>query len=375
MKRILFVLKKSNKAALYTGGYDCSSYDESSGYSGYAGFGLSNSANLVANKLIQLGYEAKVVQVVDNNAIDKEVHEYNPDLVIIEALWVVPEKFLELLPLHLDRVWVVRIHSKTPFLAMEGIAYKWINGYNKIREKFLNFHISCNNAQFNDELNEVKNCESIYLPNIYHPSFKRNDYVEKPLSDIVKVASFGAIRPLKNQLIQAVAAMIFANRLGKTLHFYINGNRIEQSGDNVLKNIDNLFVDTRHQLKKISWLDHKQFVNFISKEIDIGMQISLSESFNIVAADFVYATVPLVVSPEIDWMPWYSQASPTDSSDIAKTLLKVWAEGSVKTQIDNAFALQNYNDAALAVWKDLLQSDEPSPSMVQKVVKFFKRAA
>ena len=53
-------------------------------------FGLINSSKFVCEAINKLkNIEAKVVDVVDNNCIDREVSQYKPDIVIIEALWVV----------------------------------------------------------------------------------------------------------------------------------------------------------------------------------------------------------------------------------------------------------------------------------------------
>jgi len=46
-------------------------------------------------------------------------------------------------------------------------------------------------------------------------------------------------------------------------------------------------------------MDHSDFISIV-KSMDIGMQVSLSESFNIVAADFVSNGIPLVGSPDIE---------------------------------------------------------------------------
>lgn len=46
------------------------------------------------------GIESKVVVVIDNNCIDKEVTAFKPTHAIIEGLWVVPEKFDVLKKLH-----------------------------------------------------------------------------------------------------------------------------------------------------------------------------------------------------------------------------------------------------------------------------------
>ena len=83
----------------------------------------------MADMLVASGIPAKVVVVVDNNDIDREVAAYKPTHVIIEALWVVPEKFEVLSKLHPGVKWIVRYHSEVAFLASEGIAMKWTQGY------------------------------------------------------------------------------------------------------------------------------------------------------------------------------------------------------------------------------------------------------
>src|ERR1700688_2506570 len=97
--KVLFVLKKS--------GYGCN-YN-------YGTSGLLNSATFIVDMLNDSGVEAKLVIVNDNNDIDREVSNFQPDTVVIEALWVVPEKFDALKKLHPNVNWIVRIHSDLPF--------------------------------------------------------------------------------------------------------------------------------------------------------------------------------------------------------------------------------------------------------------------
>src|SRR5579859_1853438 len=111
--RLLFVMKRR---CGYWGGHDLSS-------------GLKNSVRFIVDMLVSLGIEAKAVEVVDNNGIDREVTAYQPTHVIIEALFVLPSKFDVLKPLHPQVKWIVRLHSEIPFLAGEGMAMEWILGY------------------------------------------------------------------------------------------------------------------------------------------------------------------------------------------------------------------------------------------------------
>jgi len=116
-----------------------------------------------------MGVEASLVEVVDNNCIDREVHKYKPTHVFIEALWVVPEKFDVLIPLHPTVQWNVRLHSNTPFIANEGSAMDWITKYGLLQKKYKQFHIAVNSEKMGNELKKSLDIDTIYAPNIYCP--------------------------------------------------------------------------------------------------------------------------------------------------------------------------------------------------------------
>ena len=102
------------------------------------------------------GVEAALAEAIDNNCIDRLVTEYNPDVVIIEALWVVPEKFDVLKKLHPGVRWIVRLHSDIPFLAGEGIAVEWIYGY-----AARGVEVAFNSPRASEDFG------ALYLPNFY----------------------------------------------------------------------------------------------------------------------------------------------------------------------------------------------------------------
>ena len=59
--------------------------------------GLYNSAQFVVNFLQNYGVEVKLVSVLDGNSVDREVTKFNPDIIVLEALWVTPSKLQELI--------------------------------------------------------------------------------------------------------------------------------------------------------------------------------------------------------------------------------------------------------------------------------------
>jgi len=279
-------------------------------------FGLLYSAAFVADLLHRHHIDAKVVQVTDGNDIDKEVVNFNPTHVIIEALWATPAKVRELLnlPRHANRTWVIRLHSKPSFLAMEGMAMEWLAELAELSKKHHNLRLSANNESANDEYSQVFRVPFLFLPNYYSLGNR------KPLSqhrDSLHIGCFGAMRPLKNHLPQAFGAIMYANRKGVPLNFYINSTRIEQHAEPVFKNLRALFAaQPKHKLVEVPWMAHDDFLKFILN-MDLGLQVSFSDSFNIVTADFASTGVPIVVSPEIFWMPDMFKANPTDAEDIS----------------------------------------------------------
>lgn len=319
-------------------------------------YGLLNSASFIINYLNSIGIESKLSIVIDANSIDKVITENNPFLVFIEALWVTPEKLKEIMSLnrHKNRAFIIRLHSRATFIANEGIAFQWLVGYRDL--KFRNLIVAPNNEEFTKDLKYILNLQTLYLPNIYNPPEYNNqkEYIKNP--DIIKIGCFGSVRPLKNHLAQAVAVIKFAKNLNTKLDFYINYNRLEQDGGQVLKNLRHLFggLNEKYKLIECDWLNHEDFISLI-KTLDIGMQVSLTETFNIIAADFVYNDIPIIGSKSIDWLPSRFQVSEPNSTDeiLAKleyvsSFFGYWFKNSSKK------ALIKHNKKACKFWNNII---------------------
>jgi hypothetical protein len=117
-----------------------------------------------------------------------------------------------------------------------------------------------------------------------------------------------------------MSAIMFAEENNLRLRFHINAIRIEQYGENTLKNIKALFKDIDHELIEIPWLDHTKFKQYICDNIDIGMQVSFTETFNIVTADHIDCNIPVVTSDEVSFVDECFQARCNNAKDIVKKL-------------------------------------------------------
>jgi hypothetical protein len=361
--RVLFVLK-------YREGYGPYSYNHPEDWGDGVpkrplSSGLFNSARMVVEMLQEHHVPAKLVHVVDNSTIHRELVEFKADIVVIEAFWVVPEKFDELYRVCPKVTFVIRNHSEIPFLAQEGIAFDWMLKYIKRP----NVIMSANSKRMNRETRELArivnpdmsgqeiDAKVPYLPNYYRLPHATEPVAFDPCKETIDIGCFGAVRPLKNQMMQAVAAIEFASLIGRRLRFHINGKRIEMNGDQVIKNLVLLFSHfPAFELVNHSWTSHSEFKALIGS-MDIVMQVSFSETFNIVAADAVSQGVLTITSPEVRWSAPVLQADPTNSEDIVDTMCRAWLlKQEDPTWNPNLEGLHHYNEKSVHIWLDYLKS-------------------
>ena len=364
--RVLFILKRQLPGPYGAWNYSSSGTPPASG--------LFISALQMSKALEELGVETKLVHVIDNNCIDREVTAYKPTHVIIEAFWVVPSKFAVLKKLHPKVQWVVRNHSKPSFLATEGGMIGWAIDY--MQNGVI---VASNSREATDDLTALAKAagistkQSVYLPNFYQANKPVNSKFRvrlqklkrmfgfnegRSFDNIVRVGCFGAIRPLKNHLLQAIAAIQAAEKMNVSLHFWINSNRIEGKADPFLRSIRELFVRfPRHHLVELDWQKHDDFLKVIQK-MDVVVQVSHSETFNIVAADAVGQGVPVVGSAELPWLNMEYTADPNCSQDICDRILQVLQNSySGLLQDDQLYDLRAYATETKRHWANFLTVD------------------
>ena len=350
-RRVLFVLKLRDGP--YGDGY---------GWGGECGdkplsSGLFNSARFVAEMLANNGIPTKLVHVKDGNQIHREVVAFNATDVVIEAFWCPPYKFDDLRRVLPKVRFIVRNHSDMPFLASEGMAIGWSLDY--LTKP--NVVLAPNSPRMLDDMRFIaatrrpdwSRAELLrrvpYLPNYYPTPCKPPPL--HPDDGVLDVGCFGAIRPLKDQLSQAFAALMFAQRIGRYLRFHINGKRIEMNGGPVRKSLDALFRDQPNaELICHDWLDHDDFKRLVSM-MDLVSCVSFSETFCIVAADAVSEGVPMVCSAQVPWSVRLSQADPTNCRSIEAAMLRAWRwRRSLRYYDPNLISLRRYAAASRRIW-------------------------
>jgi hypothetical protein len=245
-----------------------------------------------------------------------------------------------------------------PFMASEGMALDWIGDYS-LQE---NIYLGINAPRMLEEIRTYLQIKSrwsdshtkekvFYLPNFYPQDYKIKEYnIDK---DYIDIGCFGAIRPLKNHVIQAIASLKFAENIGKKLNFHINAGRIETKGEPVLNNIRGLFkqlYDQGHRLVEHEWTPREEFLSLCAK-MDIGLQVSFSETFNIVGADIISQGVPLIGSIEIPWIFNEYTARAQYGNEIYDMLIKTHNDPNHNI-LNNQKGLTEYTSLTRKIWSE-----------------------
>lgn len=268
-------------------------------------YGLSNSSQFIVDFLLEASLDASAEEVEDSEEMIRRLTTINPDTCVIEALWIQPDKMRQIVTFFPTIKFYVRVHSHFPFLSAESVAMQWFRDYKKIADDFgfNRFQIAANHAQVTLSLSEMVHTTVKYLPNLYRSV---NAVLHKPY-DIsrtsIHIGCFGATRILKNTLNQAVAAIAAANALGRYLYFHINADPAEEHTNPIIKNLIYLFdQQPNHFLMIDKWSEYSEFLNTLS-EIDLNLQNSFTETFNLVSCDSIYSGTPIITSNVIDWLP------------------------------------------------------------------------
>jgi hypothetical protein len=319
--------------------------------------GLFNSANFMNLMLNDIGIKSNIEVAVDNNDIDKMVKLYRPTHVIIEALWVVPSKFAVLTQLHPTVKWIIRLHSEMPFIASEGIAMDWLGDYLTYPQISIAINAPRMLEEIKTYLSTVHNMDDgdvneriFYLPNYYPQSYGHRTHNRD--KDYIDVACFGAVRPLKNHVLQAHAALKAAKMLDKKLRFHINTGRIEMRAEPIMNNLRGMFqqlADSGHQMICHEWVPREGFLE-ICRQMDVGLQCNFSETFNIVSADLISQGVPIVGSVEIPWSHWLFNAEPAFSDSICNTLIRAYKHPRLNVWL-NQKKLDKYVAETRNIWR------------------------
>ena len=317
--------------------------------------GLGVSALNTAKVLRQNGIHADVWPILGAKDLAARIAATNPkpSHIVIGAPWIPTLDLQAFLIFRFpDIEFSVVCHSNVGFLSADPTAIKNFREELNLEQGALNFTAAGNSKRFVKFIEDSYQRPCRWLPNLYFLDNSAPVYRRAWTGGLLKIGCFGAVRPLKNTLSAAAASLEIAERLNTNVDFHISVGRVE-GGYTVVRAVEAaLNGSPRVTLVKDDWYQWSNFRHVI-RSMNLLMQPSFSETFNMVTADGAAESIPSVVSDAIDWAPddWKAEVdSPNDIARIGRRLLFDQDAGA-----DGFWALKRHNADGLAAWKLWLQ--------------------
>jgi hypothetical protein len=244
-------------------------------------------------------------------------------VVISAPSWVQPGSFHDLSLRWPDIEFVQLNHSGTAYLSIDKYGIKNIREVAALSLSHHNIQVAGNNRRFTTWVQNALGAQALYLPNLYDTTTFVNPVVGRTTHDPLRVGSFGAGRPWKNQLTTAESALTMARQLGVSLELYVNTQRPD-GGERMIESRRELF-DALPGAKIVEvpwalWPDFRQTV----ATLDLMISPSFDETFCVIAADGIAEGVPSVVTAAMEWTPrswWCEPFDPASVASVGMTLL------------------------------------------------------
>jgi hypothetical protein len=270
-----------------------------------------------------------------------------PTHIVIGAPWLPTLDLQVLVHGNPDIHFAIVCHSNVGFLSADPQAITNFRQMLDLEQGALNTTAGGNSKRFCGWIQNSYGRPCTWLPNLYFLESTMPVYRRPWSGGTLNIGSFGAVRPLKNTLSAAGAALELHNDFHVPVNFYISVGRIE-GGSTVVRSLDAMCGKVPgFTLVKEEWYQWPQFRQII-RRMDVLMQPSYTESFNMVTADGAAECIPSVVSDAIDWAPndWKTEVDDTRSiARTARNLLNNMHSGS-----EGFKALQTFNENGLRSW-------------------------
>lgn len=329
---------------------------------GVSHIGLGVASANTSETLKQHGIQAEVwsilttddlLQKLEEEHAHKHHHHHKPIThIIISAPWVPTALLAELTCKYKHIKFVVVSHSNVGFLAADR------NGIKLLREEIIlqkhvhNFQVAGNSKRFSKWASLAWNEDVAFLPNLYNIKDMKLRCKRWNQKEPLRIGCFGALRPLKNQLTAAAAALAIAKELDVPTELWFNSGRNEGGSFTSMNTIEQLVGRIPgFKIKHMPWAPWNKFREFVGT-MHLNLQPSYTESFNMVVADSVYESVPAVVSEAIVWAPCQWTANSDDAIDIANTGIELLFDSG--SAADGQKALKEFVRAGVKAWKKFL---------------------
>jgi glycosyltransferase involved in cell wall biosynthesis len=321
--------------------------------------GLGVNSQLTASALRQNGIDALAAAITGGEELRRLLELYTTaQIVVVEGFWISPDELAAIAADYPRVQFLARCHSQIAFLQIEPGSLCRIRDVLTHSQRLANLRLSGNSRRFTEFASEAwagdpSGGQVVYLPNLY-PTPAFTPEAKPPIGDRpLKLASFGALRLQKHHTVAAAAAAIVARRLGP-VQFFINRGRSDPGRESIFDAIAYTLKGVPQiELKPVDWLHAAEFRR-LTAAMDLCLQMSSSETFNLVTADAAASGVPSVVGEALDWTPADWHAPIDDPRRVAEAALRVLADPTAGQR--GYEALLAYNRASIAQWQAVVSA-------------------
>jgi glycosyltransferase involved in cell wall biosynthesis len=278
--------------------------------------------------------------------------------VVVSAPWIPTTELLKLIQDFPDVEFVVNCHSNVGFLQADPNGVKLLRENIDLEQGNLNFRVAGNSIKFNRWLREAYQAPSLYLPNMYYVDYSHR--IRPPYYDggVLRIGAFGAIRPQKNIMSAAGAAISLANEIKADVELWISSGRAEGGVNTMLNAVREMMIGVPGiKLMELPWRSWPAFRDTL-RRMHILFQVSYTESFNMVTADGIAEGVTSVVSEAINWAPNRWKANIDDVQEIADVGRNLLFDKMAP--MEGLKALERHNSEGFGAWMTGLNIDDCS---------------
>ncbi len=271
--------------------------------------------------------------------------------IVIAAPWIDTADIQKLVYAYRDITFVVICHSDVGFLQADPGAIQRLKEQAGLINSTHNFYLAGNNERFVEWARAAITPRFLLLPNLYDVETFHSPYRRPHSHHMIRVGCYGAVRPLKNHITAAAAALQIAQTLKIHVEFHLSSGREEGATSSLMAPIREMLSGNRTTLVLDNWRPWPQFRHLVA-QMDLLIQPSYTESFNIVTADGIAEGVPSVVSESIDWVPpgWIARAD--DAASLAKTGIALLTDPHAG--VDGQTSLTKFVKDGIVAWKEFL---------------------
>jgi hypothetical protein len=284
--------------------------------------GLGVSALNTAKVLRRAGIATHVWPILSAQDLrDKLKSSCDVQDVIVSAPWIPTRELGAIAESHPEVKFAVNCHSNVGFLQADRNGVTLIRELLDLEKGTHNVHAAGNSRRFCNWVQSTFSAPCDYLPNLYYldghgPHQRVSPYHH---GAVLRIGVFGATRPLKNLMSAAAAALECAKSFHAELELWLSAGRAEGGGETVLGAVKAMLAGLPGvKLCLSGWESWPAFRRTVGR-MNLLLQPSYTESFNMVTADGVAEGVASVVSDAIDWAPDDWKAEVDDSLSIART--------------------------------------------------------